>query len=90
MRSSLVAPKSKGDDNYGQHKCGLCGLAYTERFWLGLWRGPAHIRVSTFEAEIGRVLMLADIGRVARLLGPDRKMEQQSVRDDQILDTVEG
>ena len=48
--------------------------------------GHLHRRL---EAEIGRVLVPAHIGRVARVLGPDREMKQPDVGADHVLDRVE-
>jgi len=41
------------------------------------------------EAEVGRILVPAHIGRVASVLGPDREMEQTDIRTDHVLDGVE-
>src|SRR5258707_11505781 len=40
-------------------------------------RNPGGHLQGRLEAEVGRILVPAHIGRVARVLGPDREMEQR-------------
>src|SRR5882724_675261 len=52
-------------------------------------RDPGGHLPGRLEAEIGRILVPAHIGRVARVLGPNREMEQADIRTDHVLDGVE-
>src|SRR5438132_9193080 len=52
-------------------------------------RDPGGHLQGRLEAEVGRILVPAHIGRVASVLGPDREMEQTDIRTDDVLDGVE-
>src|SRR5881397_1808656 len=52
-------------------------------------RDPGGHLQGRLEAEVGRILVPAHIGRVASVLGPDREMEQTDIRTDDVLDSVE-
>src|SRR5438046_7321391 len=52
-------------------------------------RDPGGHLQGRLDAEVGRILVPAHIGRVASVLGPDREMEQTDIRTDDVLDGVE-
>src|SRR6059036_2019772 len=52
-------------------------------------RDPGGHLQGRLEAEVGPILVPAHIGWVARVLRPDREMEQTDIRTDHVLDGVE-